>query len=358
MGKVTNVADALNKKLTVDTIYQWWEAQNKKEKQRTYLGGSIIGQKCERYLWYNFRLCIQPNFSGRILRLFHRGHREEDTFIKELRGIGVEVFDVEEDGKQFGVTFCHGHGKGHCDGIAVGILEAPKTPHLLEFKTYSKKRFEALSKEGVQKNSPVYYAQCQIYMKHFELTRTAFFAVCKDDDRIHYERLYYDKDFADKLEERGNSIIFTANIPERINDNPSWYECKFCDAFSICHDDKIPAPNCRNCSFSTPIEGGKWLCERQFDMKENMCSQHLYIPTLIGEPISSDGESYCLIKRGDNSLVCNGINASFPFGEIPENTPVYNSIELAEFINNDKAPPPIAEINSAPKTVAKPWHKK
>src|SRR5208283_4628088 len=55
---------------------------------RKHLGASDIGHQCERYLWYKFRWMCEPKFSGRMLRLFNRGHLEEARFIEWLEGIG------------------------------------------------------------------------------------------------------------------------------------------------------------------------------------------------------------------------------------------------------------------------------
>jgi len=63
---------------------------------RAHLGGSFIGRKCSRQLWYNFRWALRPKHEGRILRLFERGHREEFSFVSYLRLIGIEVREYSE----------------------------------------------------------------------------------------------------------------------------------------------------------------------------------------------------------------------------------------------------------------------
>lgn len=87
---------------TVEAIYSWWQ-NRQNEPRRGYLGGSVIGRECERQLWYGFRWCDPAGqFEGRILRLFDRGHREEATFVAELRGIGCKVYDIDPStGRQF-----------------------------------------------------------------------------------------------------------------------------------------------------------------------------------------------------------------------------------------------------------------
>ena len=47
---------------------------------RSHLGASVIGNKCKRAIWFNFRWVKKPEFSGRQLRLFNRGHKEEEPY--------------------------------------------------------------------------------------------------------------------------------------------------------------------------------------------------------------------------------------------------------------------------------------
>ena len=135
----------------VEDIYDKWKAEGDSQTRRTYLGGSQIGHHCERYLWYDFRHCTENVFSGRLYRLFQRGHDEEHRFVKDLRDIGCEVWEETEANEQFGVEACGGHFRGHLDGVA-RIPDYDK-PHLLEFKTSNTKDFKKLEKEDEQKES-------------------------------------------------------------------------------------------------------------------------------------------------------------------------------------------------------------
>lgn len=63
---------------------------------RAHLGGSLIGRKCERELYYSFRWFRRPSFAGRMLRLFDRGHKEEFRFVAYLRSIGINVREYSQ----------------------------------------------------------------------------------------------------------------------------------------------------------------------------------------------------------------------------------------------------------------------
>lgn len=77
----------------IDTIDQTYKARKEAEEGpfRRHLGGSMIGKNCERELYYSFRWFKRPDFKGRMLRLFDRGHSEEFKNVGLLRSVGIEV---------------------------------------------------------------------------------------------------------------------------------------------------------------------------------------------------------------------------------------------------------------------------
>ena len=70
---------------TVEAIYAAY-VEARQDKERNYLGASIIGDPCHRKLFYSFRWVSPPErFDGRMVRLFETGHREEALMIADLR---------------------------------------------------------------------------------------------------------------------------------------------------------------------------------------------------------------------------------------------------------------------------------
>ena len=207
----------------------------------------------------------------------------------ELRGIGATVWEFGEDGQQFGVSFCGGHFRGHCDGVAQGLPEAPKTPHLLEFKTHSSESFNELRNKGVREAKPVHYDQMQVYMHGLELTRALYLAVNKDTDELYSERLEYSQSHALAIIARAESIIAANEPPPRCSDNPAYYLCKMCEFAPICHGQQMPCVNCRTCTHSTPDmknDDGRWICAlAEQDIPDDVqyigCDMHLYIPAFL-----------------------------------------------------------------------------
>lgn len=259
-------------KLSLDTrlqVEKEIESRVFQNEERGYLGVSTIGANCPRSLWYGFRFCSRKEYSARINRLFQRGHREEPIIIADLEQIGVKIHSEQKE-----VICGYGHIKGHIDGIGENIPDAPKTPHLLEFKTMSEKHFRALSNKGLEKAKPVYYAQMICYMFLLKLKRGLFISVNKNDDARYYERVYANSPRAKEFLSRGQDIIFSEIPPPRVDS----YECNWCDHKGVCKEMQPPEQTCRSCQFYNMEDKGEWSCSKKlYDNPSNVpsykCSQ-------------------------------------------------------------------------------------
>ena len=276
-----------------------WRESKQDDGFRPHLGASLIGHECSRHLWYVFRLAKQANFDGRLLRLFDTGHREEPRVLEELRGIGCEVYDRTEDGKQVTFTAEFGHFSGSLDGMVKGLPEDKEEWHVLEIKTHGEKSFNDVLANGVEKSKPQHYAQMQIYMGYMGLTKALYYPVNKNTDDIAPQIVDFDKSAFDRLVEKAKYIVFAVEPPGRMSEDPTFYKCKFCDHHSICHGNDVPKPSCRTCAHVTPTEKGTWTCslyddfEIDFDNQKTGCESHRYIPTLLSnfaEVVNANGE--------------------------------------------------------------------
>jgi hypothetical protein len=228
---------------------------------RSHMGASIIGRECARAIWYGFHWTTIPNFPGRILRLFNRGHLEEGRVIAALLTIGVQVYQQDANGKQFRITHAGGHFGGSGDGVGVGIPDLPAgTPCLLEFKTHNDNSFKKLLKEGVRGAKFEHYVQMNQYMRKMEIPVALYGAVNKNDDALHLELVHLDSATADQFLDRGQQLVFMREAPKRISESPGWFACTFCDHKPVCHLKKAPARNCRTCAYSETGEDGHWYC--------------------------------------------------------------------------------------------------
>ena len=259
--------------------------EERHEKPRPHLGASMLGHKCDRWLWLSFRWAVVEKFSGRMLRLFRRGHNEEQQIINDLRSIGLDV-RVPSAG-QSRVDF-GAHVSGSLDArIEKGVPGATKTPHVAEFKTHSLKSFNELKAKGVQEAKPMHWAQMQVYMLGTGLDRALYVAVCKDDDRIYTERLHLDKEAAQKLVDRGRRITLSDRMPEPLSTNPTWYECKYCAGHDQCFGSKTTKQvNCRTCAHSSALSDSTWHCAKWDDLipveaQHAGCESHVLHPDLV-----------------------------------------------------------------------------
>ncbi len=309
MGDLTPYVTAESE--TVKRIYAHHKAVGDAEPERGYLGASIIGHECDRFLWLTFRGCVPREFSGRLYRLFETGDLEEARFVKELRAIGCTVHDLDENGEQFEVLALGGHFSGHMDAAIQGVPEAPKAWHVGEFKTHKAKLFAKLEKAGVKESYPKHWAQMQAYMGLTGMKRALYLARNKDTDHLYSERVKFDATAFKNLMERAARTIRTSEPPLRMASRPDDWRCKFCDAYTLCWgvgrdgiepDVAVPVPakSCKNCLHSTAEterEGAQWSCAsygidlESADMGVG-CPAHLVLPGLVpfAEPTDSQGD--------------------------------------------------------------------
>lgn len=310
-----NFTDVLSP--VVRAIYAAREKEGRAEEPRRYLGASIIGHECEMYLWLMFRGVIAQKFDGRMFRLFERGRREEAEICRDLRSIGCEVWEKDESGNQFGVSFLGGHFRGHCDAVAVGIPEAPTKPHVVEMKTHSSKSFADLKKKGVKLAKPMHYAQMQIYMLGMDIWDALYFAVNKDTDDLYTERIKLDKAEAEKIMAIAKNVIETYE-PMKCATREDDYRCKMCEARTVCwHRTGAvfaceTCIDCRTCCHSTPITEGeraKWACTKGKSCTIGSpckCKEHLAIPTLIAGEVDTAHDKAIVYKDAKGKFFTNG----------------------------------------------------
>jgi hypothetical protein len=275
---------------TAAAIDAWHESQQ--EPPRPHLGVSLIGHHCERWIWLSFRWAVVEQFPGRILRLFRRGHLEEQTAIADLRAIGVTIEHCLND--QLRISY-GSHVSGSPDGLITGGLPESSKPHLLEIKTHSDKSFKQLLSAGLKESKPQHFAQMQVGMHGLKVERGFYYAVNKNTDEIYTERIKYDPEVAQKYIDRGHRLAIAEQLPPPISTDATWYQCRMCPAHSFCHEGKdIERRNCRTCFFSTPKSDGKWYCDfydaeiPTVEAQREGCAEFIRHPDL-GEINEKDG---------------------------------------------------------------------
>ncbi len=248
-------------KSNIEDALEEWSVKTLSDGPRNHLGISEIGEDCKRKLWYKFRWVAFETFDGRMLRLFKRGHREEERFINYLEQIGCKVNRFDANGKQFRVSGFLGHYGGSCDGV-VYTPWYPEEPFLLEMKTHNTKSFTHYVDKGLQISKPKHYDQMCGYGEKMQIQYALYFPENKNDDDIQVTPIKLDWERGKALERKAEEIIKASEPPPRISDNPAYFECGYCFAKDICHYGALPIKNCRSCKNSTATEGATWTCSK------------------------------------------------------------------------------------------------
>lgn len=235
---------------------------------RAHLGASVAGKDCARAIWYGFHWASERAFNARMLRLFARGHLEEARFIALLLMINVEVFHQDSAGNQYRIRVDeNAHIGGSTDGILRGIPDLPEGAlAVAEFKTHNRKSFEKLDAYAYNAGIPqTHIVQMNIYMHKFQIEHALYLAVNKDDDDLFAVIVPYDSEVAERALSRADAIVKSKVAPQKLNDSPAYYQCKWCDFRMVCHENLAPDTNCRTCRFAEARPDGTFHC-LQFDL--------------------------------------------------------------------------------------------
>ena len=291
---------------TQAAIFQHYQ-KNSGSGGRKHLGASEIGHECERYLWLNFRWAKPTKFEGRMLRLFETGQLQESRLVQNLRDIGVDVSDKDEDGKQWGFEDLGGHFGGSMDAAGLGFPEAPKTWHVVEFKTSNAKSFAILQKKGVKEAKFIHYAQMQLYMGWSAMNRAMYIVVNKDTDDIYTERVEFNEAEFAKLLAKAERVVTYPEPQIVLGDNPAKppFVCQYCQFKGQCYGTESPTVNCRTCAHATATLDGNWVCELKsktltVNEQHKGCGDHRHIPKLLesfAELVSGDDDNTVTYKN-------------------------------------------------------------
>jgi hypothetical protein len=262
-------------------------AKDAKYDHRDYFGASQLGRQCNREMFLAFRKAgdvtdaeslnsAQIEVLGARMRLFNRGHMEEDRFNDRLTPFFDEYMPLDPvTGKQWEIQNCEGIFKGHMDGKARDLtLNGVKYAglYLLEFKTHNQKSFEKLAgakrpdgtrpwNKSIKTEKPEHYLQMQAYMLHDpEMVAGLYVAVCKDTDEWYMELVQRDTDAAVLELERVSDIIWAGMVPPKMeyaSPIKNYYCRAFCDFTEICFGEKAPRRSCRTCEAFSYQNGDK-----------------------------------------------------------------------------------------------------
>lgn len=203
---------------------------------RDYLGASRLGVECERALQFEYAKAPVDHgrdHSGRLLRIFERGHVMEDCMVTWLRDAGFDLRTRKPDGGQFGFSDANGRLRGHVDGVIVGGPGGFAYPALWENKCLGTKSWRELETKGLAVAKPVYAAQVALYQAYLQLHEypALFTAINADSMDIYVELVPFDGSLAQRMTDRAVKVMSATEAGEllpRSFREPTHFECRMC----------------------------------------------------------------------------------------------------------------------------------
>ena len=141
-------------------------------------------------------------------------------------------------------------------------VEKAQTPHFAQMHTYM-----GLSRERISAKDQRFHYEA--WGLDAPLDQFLYIIANTDTDQLHYEIVEYRPAWYRRVKQRAMQIVKATVPPERISDNPLFWECEICDYRNICHGDQPMAPTCRSCQYAeikVPGDRGyygarvQWLC--------------------------------------------------------------------------------------------------
>ena len=225
----------------------WKEESNK---ERSHLGGSVIGKACPRAVALSYRKASPDAVGdGRMVRLFNRGHMEEARLAACLQVAGFKLKLISKAGGQ--ISYETGDLQGSVDGV-IRLRDGGLA--VLEFKTMNRRTWDKLEKDGQIK--PEHLAQMQCGMHGLGLKQALYLASCKDTDAVQVYLVDYEGEPTELLNLATD--ITHGLIPPKLTDTD--FRCKFCDHKAFCHGEAAPIASCRTCVHASFNGNGVVTC--------------------------------------------------------------------------------------------------
>lgn len=214
-------------------------AAGAKDKPRTYLGASQIGDECARRVQYEITHAPGEPFPPRIRRIFERGHVGETLMAKWLRMGGFTLATEKPDGNQHGFMQGNGQFGGHSDGILLAGPDVLQYPALWENKVLGSKGYKAALKDGIVKAHPKYAAQVALYQAYLDLADNPALVTVTNADtmEIYYEPIEFDAVRAQEGSDRAVRILRATTAGEllpRVSNTPEGWPCGYCQRAQHC----------------------------------------------------------------------------------------------------------------------------
>jgi hypothetical protein len=241
--------------------------------KRTISAG-IVGDECDAKIALKFRSMPSVPATPKLNRMFDLGHDLEDRVLSYIgdavKNLGGTVAFRNFAGDQWQFRGRHDHLKVKVDGL----IEWPEVDELLEIKSASQSRFNAMEKKGVLKAEQKYWDQAQMAMALSGIASMKFVVYCKNTSRLYVEDIKFDPDRWSFLEAKIDRVM--TGEARRVSSNPTNYHCTMCDMIHSCWSKPaIHAKNrqCHHCAHAYPDVKQEWWCTLKGKPAKGVCPQ-------------------------------------------------------------------------------------
>ena len=197
------------------------------ERERTYVGASVLGEECDRALWYRVKQ-FPTEETPRQKRIFRLGHVIEEELVCLLSLAGIQVAQKGRSGEPFRFQ------KGIFAGTADGIIRHNGELYVLELKSAKGARFRQYQKKGVRSESKGYYIQLLTYMRFFGIPKGVFIIYNKDTSDLYFEEVTADDSLVDAYLDRGEEIYRMGTPPPQKWKDETFFKCRMCSFRKEC----------------------------------------------------------------------------------------------------------------------------
>lgn len=209
-----------------DKLLQSSLERKEHEEDRLYLGFSIVGHPCRRYLWLDYhKKELKSKPSPKTCRIWDNGHAIEKKLIHEMRQSGFEI-----TAQQMEMSLFDGKFKGHPEGLTT--IE-PHGKVVFEIKGLKQSEWNKYNKHGVKATSPTYYGQAIMLAGYLNLPGTYWIAENKDNCDLYEEFIPANFTEYSMLCRKAEAIIH-GEIPQGISERRDFWKCFNCQ---FNHDD-------------------------------------------------------------------------------------------------------------------------
>ncbi len=216
-------------KKNIDLFIEKINAATFVSRARNYLGASIIGHHCCRFIWLEYNNQDDTILDAKTNRIFSIGKMYEDVVANEINLLvkNKVIKDIK-----YQIEYQNDIIKGTADAV---MTFNDNKKILIEIKTMNDASFKNLIKSNIFSAMQIYFNQCQAYMGLSKIPNCLVLVVNKNTSQYYHERLIFNKQVFHGLIEKAKFVINRKSAPfgHTIGTN-KYFRCNMCKYVDDC----------------------------------------------------------------------------------------------------------------------------